>query len=668
MASWRDKILREFTPQVARLTLVADPDGLLLEEGVLQGIREKGFELIPFEDHVAFRYAYESKYRSRWDRGELTDLVVVLRAPTASLDSLPYDLLEAGRQLSFNLGELFPNLSYAVLDELDRSDLDALYLAQEQHSPGKLGDNATKDFVLRHVFEIAPELIKQPPDLLRVLLRRHYTGLRLPSILDERLISVLHQAGRFTGWPLERVVPDRLAFFAFLQERWPVFLERLAAGDQASVGEEGEAYGFEIEGPSDVPFGHDDVRVYIDDLFLEGMLQPVNHEKSNLLAAKWVAVGIVTSPEADRARRLEGLTATIEASIPSADARYHDWLSFASKWAELTALRLELASTVSQELTDRLRRAQEQVDRVFTTWIETRYHTLHNQPPCPPVMVHHVPWSLVEAAGEPGDHKVALVVVDGLSLDQWATLRGILLAQRPNIVARESSVFAWVPTLTSVSRQSIFAGKPPLFFPKTISTTSREAAHWTRFWADRGLATGEVLYLRGVGDGSLRELEETASQPDVRVLGLVVDKVDKIMHGMELGAAGMHNQVRQWAEQEFFAHLLDLLNGLGFRVFLTSDHGNVEARGCGRPSEGAVAEQRGERVRIYSDRLLRERVKSDFPDATEWPPIGLPEDFIALTAPGRSAFIPLGRTTVAHGGATLEEVVVPFVSFEWREH
>ena len=50
MSSWRDQILKEFTPQVSRLTLVADPDGLLLEEGILEGIRERGFELIPFED------------------------------------------------------------------------------------------------------------------------------------------------------------------------------------------------------------------------------------------------------------------------------------------------------------------------------------------------------------------------------------------------------------------------------------------------------------------------------------------------------------------------------------------------------------------------------------------------------------------------------------------
>ena len=63
--SWRDQVLREFTPQIARLTVVADPDGLLTEEGIVQGLRERGFDLILFDDPVAFRFAYESKYRSR---------------------------------------------------------------------------------------------------------------------------------------------------------------------------------------------------------------------------------------------------------------------------------------------------------------------------------------------------------------------------------------------------------------------------------------------------------------------------------------------------------------------------------------------------------------------------------------------------------------------------
>jgi hypothetical protein len=65
-SSWRDPIFAQFTSDiasVARLTVVADPDELLNEQGVIDGIRQRGFEIVPFEDHVAFRYAYERRFR-----------------------------------------------------------------------------------------------------------------------------------------------------------------------------------------------------------------------------------------------------------------------------------------------------------------------------------------------------------------------------------------------------------------------------------------------------------------------------------------------------------------------------------------------------------------------------------------------------------------------------
>jgi hypothetical protein len=133
------------------------------------------------------------------------------------------------------------------------------------------------------------------------------------------------------------------------------------------------------------------------------------------------------------------------------------------------------------------------------------------------------------------------------------------------------------------------------------------------------------------------------------------------MHGMELGAAGMHNQIRQWMQRGYLGDMIDLLANRGFRLFISSDHGNIEARGCGRPSEGATAETRGERVRVYSDHLLRKRVRDRFPDSVEWPPIGLPEDYLALIAPDRLAFVREGECLVSHGGITVEEVIVPFV-------
>jgi GNAT superfamily N-acetyltransferase len=620
--SWRDQVLKEFTPRVARLTLVADPDGLLLEEGILHGIRERGFELIPFEDHVAFRYAYESKFRSRWDKGEHTDLVVVLRSPSSDLDSLPYDLLQAGRRLSFNLGDLFPNLSYPVVAALDAQDLDALYRAQIQHTPGNMGDNATKEFALRHVFEIAPELIKQPSDLLRVLLRRHYRGQRIPAILDQRFIQVLRQNGLFEKWPLDKIISDREAFFAFLQERWPAFLDRMTTqGQTTTVSEDKEAYGLQYSGPLDIPFDHDDVRVYIDNLFLEGLLHSVPHDNVGDLTSTWIGIGIRTDPAIDSQRRLDRLIETIRDTIPTEDARHADWFRFGYAYAEISVLEHESGSGLSNDAKERIASLRLSVDPAFLTWVQNRFAGLHNQPPVPPAMLHHIPRVLARELSDSRDQKVAFLLVDGLALDQWIVLREVLQSQRQDLTFRESAVFAWIPTVTSVSRQAAFAGKPPIYFPASINTTNREQYLWAQFWADQGLTGPAAAYARGIGDGDIDKVREILSHPQIRVAGLVVDKVDKIMHGMELGAAGMLNQVRQWAMQGFMSELIDTLLDQGFQILLSSDHGNIEARGCGRPAEGAVADIRGERVRVYPDDLLRAAVKERFPDGRRTAPV-----------------------------------------------
>jgi hypothetical protein len=257
--------------------------------------------------------------------------------------------------------------------------------------------------------------------------------------------------------------------------------------------------------------------------------------------------------------------------------------------------------------------------------------------------------------------------VDGLALDQWIVIRKEIAKQRGSYRFRENAVFAWIPTITSVSRQAAFAGKPPIYFPNSIHATDKEPALWSQFWVDQGLTQQEVAYAKGLGNGSLESVEEIVARPKTRVVGLVVDKVDKIMHGMELGAAGMHNQVCQWAAGPFLVQLFDLLMENGFRVYLSSDHGNIEASGCGRPTEGAVADLRGERARIYPDPVLRRQVKDCFPDALEWPPIGLPEDYLPLLAPGRKAFVSEKKRLVGHGGASLEELIVPLVQIERRD-
>ena len=662
MSSWRDAILNDFVPNVSKLTLVADPDCLLTEEKLALELRGRGFDLIEFSDPVEFRYAYESKYRSIWDRGEHTDLVVVLRLQDAELESLPYDLLQAGRKLSFNLGDLFPNLSYPVIEKLDRSLLDSLFEAQRKSPPDRMGDNATKDFILRHVFGIAAELIGGEVELLRALLRLHYGKLQLPPMLAERLIQVLKGHDGFKAWPLSEIVPDDEAFFAFLQERWPLFLSRLGSANQ--VREDSPEYGLKYPGPDRLPFDHQDIKVYIDNLFLEGKLTPVEAKGIEVDAGSWVRSGIATSGVDDDDLRISRLFGLVEKELPTAEARYSDWTAFALKWAELSSL---VHCGNSTEYQTRLREIGDALNTIFAAWLADHYSSLINLPPTNPAMLHHVPRRLARDIEDSGSSRTALIVVDGLALDQWVTIRQLLQKQDANLVMRESATFAWIPTLTSVSRQSIFSGKPPLYFPSSINSTNSEEKLWKQFWEGHGLSRLDVAYQRGLGDGDAAGVLESAIHPGkTKVVGLVVDKVDKIMHGMQLGSAGMHNQIKQWCHAGFLSAMVGQLLDYGYEVWLTADHGNIQCDGKGRPSEGVIAETRGERVRVYPTPELRAQVAGAFPFAHEWQPVGLPADYFPLVAGGRDAFVNPGDAIVGHGGVAIEEVIVPLVKFERR--
>jgi hypothetical protein len=141
----------------------------------------------------------------------------------------------------------------------------------------------------------------------------------------------------------------------------------------------------------------------------------------------------------------------------------------------------------------------------------------------------------------------------------------------------------------------------------------------------------------------------------------VWNKIDDIMHGMQMQTAGMHNQVRLWASQGHLQQLLLRLQQEDFMVYLTADHGNVSATGIGNPKEGVLVETKGKRGRVYDRPEFLDEVANKFPQSLRWPNYGLPPARHVLLAANLKAFTDEGDEIVAHGGIALEEVVVPFV-------
>jgi hypothetical protein len=675
-STWRDHILQHFKEPVHRLTLVADPDGLMLEEQLLAAIRQRGFDLLTFDDPVTFRYAYESGYRQRWDAGEETDLVVILRSPEADLRALAYDLLQSGRSLTFSLPALFPKLSYPMLQDLDLARLQRLYDAYRAYTGPEMGDRASAWFVLRHAFGIVPDLIRTPADLLKLLLSRYVRGERLPPRLDAVLLDALRQEPAFDAWPLARFLANRADFFAFLQRAWYGFVASRQPEDvvaDAVARDVGPGYAADVT----VPFDDPDVRAYVDTLFLEGDLKPVELPQDWRIDG-WAQIGVTLDEDAFARRRFTGLLDHLAETLASSDGTHRDWLAIAERWAELVVLRYRLQNNPGDEHLARYRRLHLDLERAFAAWMMARYHTLHSLPFLPrPVMVHHVPNYLASRQARRDRSRVALVVVDGLALDQWLIIRESWLAEGLPWTWEEDALFAWVPTLTPISRQATFAGTQPQFFPTSWQTTTQEPAHWQRFWREQGLRSGNVGCARNLGVKELnldpaaspdvetfleRDVLAIIDNPQVTVAGLVVNTVDNVMHGMQLGTAGMHQQIKLWMHRyRYLTELVSRLLHAGFGVYLTSDHGNVWAHGMGRPKEGILAETRGERARLYTDPAFLDLAQQQLPEAVAWSNVGLPAELSVLLAPELKAFVPEGTDTVCHGGMALEEVIVPFI-------
>ena len=660
---WQQKILKQLDGRFAQYFVVDDPDSLLAEESLQKALLDNGFQLYFYEGSIELRY-FLSVQVMAVERG----CVISVDSDSYGVEALPYDLLCNSQRLSVALGDCFPDLTYSVLKSLQIEELNTLDEALEEYTPGQMNESASCDFVLRHVFKLAPEIIQTSSDILRSLLRLHYRDVELPNVLKGRLIALLARRTQFACWPLEDVVSSKQSFFAFLQRHWSSYVDEVVASLKLGVREPRPVY--QISGINDeeyivLPFGHDDVRIYIDNLFLEGYLSPIEVADPDRLTGHWCLVGVLQDPDKELKKRITGLIKLCEETLPAEGDRHQQWQQYVYRWAELSASYYSNLNqlSVEQDIVDSYIGLQQRVDEQFSNWMLEKYTGLHNHPPTNPVMLHHIPRSMAREIDGDSTAKTALILVDGLAIDQWVTTRAELdldIAIAASV--EESAVFAWVPTVTSVSRQALFSAKAPYQFANTIGTTSSEPKAWQRFWQDHGLKKNQIYYKKNLGRDNVEALIDELADRRLRAVGLVINTVDDMMHGMQLGTAGMHSQVKLWAESGYLQRLIIGLLNCGFSIHITSDHGNVEALGSGKITEGSVAESRGERARVYKTDALMQSVDFSGSDAVRWPRTGLPNDYWPVVMKGREAFVAKGEKVVGHGGIAIEEVVVPYIT------
>jgi len=318
---------------------------------------------------------------------------------------------------------------------------------------------------------------------------------------------------------------------------------------------------------------------------------------------------------------------------------YEDWFAIAKQWAALRMLRDGGFANVN------LGSLLISLERAFKEWLMNNYKRLSaSYHADSPVMLHKTN-EYIHFRG----NKLALIVVDGMSLVNWLTFEKE--DDVPGFSYDVSCVFAFIPTITAVSRLSLFSGKLPSEMSKPF-VLANEEKEWRAYWKQYGYKEQEIAYLRGT------DCEIPSS---VKVAGIVVNTIDNIMHGQIQGQSGMFRDTVSWSKSgELQALILRLLER-DMRVFITSDHGNMEAIGQGRPSgEGILTEVAGQRCRIYQEFADTAYIESTF-RTIPFPAVYLPKDFQYILSEEGLSFQARGKTAICHGGMSLEEVIVPFI-------
>lgn len=637
MTAWKEKLISLFVPDIKPVTIAYDEDRLLSEESIITALKDKGFQVVLTENLVQVRFEFEEFLRKLIRREGSRNLLLLHQKESDF--SLPYDIVRCSLEKNVSYDNLFPNLSVSVLKTLSSEQLDDLAEAYDDEKPsGELGHDGTCLFLLKNLFRIHPQELKTDSDLMVLLLEIHFRGIRVPREIGDFTAKYMSGKKRFLNWnALSDLITDSSRFWSYLQKVWDNTLTDTCIDVS--------------EGPSRMDFTKREISVFIDDAFEMGYLRLTEVDPS-AERPDWIPENLFEmskrkdSKDLLNQERKNKLARQLKENVPSEDSSLSEWISYQRAYSEYMGLSL------SEDRSDVFSKA----NSVFAAWLKKHYDALSFETSRTPVMLPRVVDYLKKIITD-SKSKVALIVLDGMSYSQWITVRNELSSINHDFVFDENTSFACIPTLTSVSRQAIFSGVYPRLFGSTILTTADEPKLWAKAWKDVCIP----LYMKNNGIGKAEEvLNEIV--PNTRVVGIVINTIDDLMHNTILGTKEFYERIRIWMGNHFLVDLITGLMDMGFGIWVTADHGNIEAEGTGSIKTGKLAESRGSRTYILPSDTLRDQFVKESTHAFAWNSSLLPDEgFSVLIAEGSSSFSKSGEKGIVHGGISIDEVMVPFV-------
>ncbi len=624
-------LLKLFPEKAYPLILAYDPDGLLTEESVLIALYECGFTIIHEADPVHLRHRVENSKPISID----TPIIIRTENP---LNTLAFDLWQQGHHISLGSNTFFPNLAYPVLKQLTPNQI--WRLGQFTSILKKLGQRGTMDFVLRVVFELDLSGIETIEDWVIWLSTYHQNWDSLPTVLFDFILA--HKAAEKLP-DLGSLIISKDAFNQFFQKGWSEFINTHGVRETHAQ--------YVINFATSPKLQHQ-----IGSIVSNGMLSPIEVPEPQKLP-HWAQPGVFTSNEDPDALRLGELEETLGAITDTelAAYRWEQWQDLAWTVAEYTSLYQTQTNHKTEMSYFKV------IDKAFLKWLQNRYSALATQKLPKPHHLFHVPHYMAFQRRKANSDKAAIIIMDGMGLADWIIIRNAWQDRNPSWKFYSQLVLAQIPSITAISRQALVSGLRPIDFSESLVNNQSEHKQWNTFWQNEGVSAKACIYERHNTKAKLDWIDT----PRLEIACLINNSIDDLMHNTTLGLSDFFASLNIWLEKD--SHSLesiisDLLSR-EFVVYLTSDHGHIEASGFGSISEGLTVQTRSKRARVYKDKnFAKQNQQSVFPSMI-WSGDGLlPDNIFTLIPRENHAFVPYEKTVIAHGGASIGEVVVPLVT------
>jgi hypothetical protein len=695
---WVARLTAPFSDAVvqrSRLSIILDRDRLYGEAKVAAALAARGVDSLELADPMVFRLAYETEWRAGAADGARRHVAVVVAPPLDERD-VPFDVLRRakadGTVFAVGVADAFPHLDPSevmAVRNVDRTIWDALPDGPVTAfgTPRRLSAAATADTIVQAAWGVDLSRVADASSAVAALVAWHLRpGPAVPTLADH-VASAIRRVPVVAGWPVDRWVRDRGAFLQAVGDGWRAQL--LVEGWRAPYAVGGAELAVDpLPGFVEALGGAtavDAVRRVFDagGLAPFDLTPPIMQVGHGSVAPVPGVLGFVGDDGATRLSR--AIDRALGGGVPAVTAPAREWLALARRWAPVTVARVQANLESGHPILREMASREIEIERAFETWLTDR--SCANYDGLFTLTRAEAPMTLDKVAGHAARHlgrtgggaRVAVLVVDGMGLPEWELIRPMVARAVPDGITVDDATFAMVPTLTAVSRQTIFAGAPPPAIASEMAafaTNTREKAQWAAFWAGQDAALGVNSSQVGYVSQGDREPDALVADvaalvaSDVRALGIVAMEVDKIMHGA-LGLADHHDRVRRLASEPI-ARVVDCLARAGFTTFVTADHGAVEVTGSGQFIRGGVTTtSEGSRMVAFKSEILRDDAVRDTHDkglsgCISWAS-RIREDYRPLFPPARLTFgSAKGRAEVTHGGIMLQEVIVPFVRIDPR--